>query len=220
LPAPTFVEAVSAVIVARTAPRFFPFANPYEEDLDVGLLPPDQVIGHRVGAEIISETDWLLIEGSYGHQLPPVVRQRIGFSIHRFRFWAGLESMPETVAILKSRVIALRECAVSVGSLLMPGLVEKCDELLSSLNDRDKHIWPGQLWQTWVCFIKVVLKRAGLPVGIRNDDAADKPASPIVRLIWELQQFIPASHRKGAGPDAALAKAIRRALRDTIPRKK
>jgi hypothetical protein len=208
--------------VAQTTPRFFAFGNVFENDLiEVGLLAPDQVIGRCVGEEILSDTEWLSIERSYGRELPPVVRHRIGYSIHSFRFWADGECNLDLVSRLKADVVEIKERAASNYLLsVTTTIVEQCEELLSNLDDREKQIWPGQLWQTWVCYIKAVLNEFDLPVEIRHDEDAGKRPSPIVQLIWELQQFIPASHRKGAASKTALAMGIRRAWRYTIPPKK
>jgi hypothetical protein len=93
-----------------------------------------------------------------------------------------------------------------------------CDLSLKELNDPSMPSFEkGEGWNLWVWQLTEIMKKAGLPHGVRKDAdkrKSDKP-SHFVALLRELQQFLPDGCQQRTHSDNALAGAIARA-RDVV----
>jgi hypothetical protein len=94
-------------------------------------------------------------------------------------------------------------------------LIFASQDALRELDDaKDQGFSKGEAWKRWSNELTDIAKAHDLHWRVRKDSDKQKPsdASPFVKFVWELQQFVPGTHRR-AHSKVALAKAITEARR-------
>jgi hypothetical protein len=94
-------------------------------------------------------------------------------------------------------------------------LIFASQDALRELDDaKDQGFSKGEAWKRWSNELTDIAKAHDLHWRVRKDSDKQKTsdASPFVKFVWELQQFVPGTHRRAHSKDA-LAKAITEARR-------
>jgi hypothetical protein len=94
-------------------------------------------------------------------------------------------------------------------ALAARGKARKASEVLSRLHTpgiEDDRYRAGHAWGVWIRWLRKILKKAGLPFGVRTD--RDLRQSPFVVFVNALQRRLPAEFRHPASTLEALADAI------------
>jgi hypothetical protein len=88
-------------------------------------------------------------------------------------------------------------------------------DALKELKDvKDQGFSKGEAWGRWIVRLTSIAKAHNLPWRVRKDSdkQSGRHASPFVEFVWELQQLVPKTHRRGHSR-GAVAEAIVKARR-------
>jgi hypothetical protein len=92
---------------------------------------------------------------------------------------------------------------------VLTSLVVACDCALNNLSAAEYR--DGQAWGWWIQELTQIAQEHNLPAGVNTElDRNDRPL-PFVRLVQELERYLPANARSRRRSPAALAMAISRA---------
>jgi hypothetical protein len=90
-------------------------------------------------------------------------------------------------------------------------LIFGSQDALRELDDtKDQGFSRGEAWDRWIVQLTSIAEKHGLPRRVRKDSdkQSGRHASPFVEFVWELQQFVPKTHRRehsrGAVADAVV----------------
>jgi hypothetical protein len=140
---------------------------------------------------------------------------------------SGTEEQKEGDAIEMSRALKfarrrrrkkdalLRNISSDVRRLIFAS-VDALEEL-EDKKDKDKKdqgFSKGEAWERWIVQLTSIAEKHGLPWRVRKDSDKQsvRPVSPFVKFVWELQQFVPKTHRLEHSR-GAVAEAIVKARR-------
>ena len=94
-------------------------------------------------------------------------------------------------------------------------LIFASQDALRELDDvKDQGFSKGEAWERWIVQLTSIAKKHHLPWRVRKDSdkQSARPISPFVEFVWELQQFVPKTHRREHSR-GAVAEAIAAARR-------
>ena len=78
-------------------------------------------------------------------------------------------------------------------------LIFACVDALKELKDvKDQGFSKGEAWERWIVQLTSIAEKHHLPWHVRKDSDKQsvRPVSPFVEFVWELQQFVPKTHRR------------------------
>jgi hypothetical protein len=78
-------------------------------------------------------------------------------------------------------------------------LIFACQDTLRELDDvKDQGFSKGEAWERWIVRLTKIAQEHKLPWRVRKDSdkQSARHASPFVEFVWELQQFVPKTHRR------------------------
>jgi hypothetical protein len=169
------------------------------------LIPSYSVASPKIE---ISKRDWTRIETTYGHVLPPALRQAI---IEETTIWAKFAAIfanGQGISDLKKRIKRIQKQAQGLRAALRNGqpshsrdfvdlwidsnlgnvkivigliasLDAACTGALNYLNRAEKNTPPDRfVWNSWVVKLTSILRENGLPTSVRKDSDKQKNDSP------------------------------------------
>jgi hypothetical protein len=87
-------------------------------------------------------------------------------------------------------------------------LIFRSQDALRELDDtKDQGFSKGEAWDRWIGRLTSIAGKHGLLWRVRKDVVSSDRPSPFVKLVWELQKFVPKAHRRDHSK-SALAVAI------------
>jgi hypothetical protein len=93
---------------------------------------------------------------------------------------------------------------------VLTSLVVACDCALGDLSAAEGYRG-GEAWNCWIQALMRIAQEHSLPFGVSTELDKDSRPSPFVRLVQELERYLPANARSRKRSPAALAMAISRA---------
>jgi hypothetical protein len=99
-------------------------------------------------------------------------------------------------------------------------LIFASQDALRELDDtKDQGFSKGEAWGRWIVRLTSIAERHGLPWRVRKDSdkqSGRRHASPFVEFVWELQQFVPETHRRGHSRGAVAQAVVKDRKRNRV----
>jgi hypothetical protein len=139
-----------------------------------------------------------------------------------------ITALKEKIANEAARVAARRTAVLEIGAperlrawaLASQDVMRDCDRALRVLGTAETEASGyrvGEAWAQWIRRLTRILKKAGLPTGVRKDTGDVGRTSPFVLFVAKLQRYLPDGQdepdefRQHTHSEGALAKATERA---------
>ena len=195
--------------------------------------------GARYRAFRIGRVRRLKLEQKIGRSIPAAAWDELIEATREYRADTDLERNTPLLSPVINRVRTLRDAAATIhiiyeksvsdkrrtsyhhiraGKLRMlalasRGMMRDCDAELGALarvEAEDSGFRVGEAWDWWIWRLTRILKKAGLPTGVRKDTGDIGRTSPFVLFVAELQRYLPEKFRRHTRKKA-LAAAIDKA---------
>jgi hypothetical protein len=98
-------------------------------------------------------------------------------------------------------------------------LIFGSQDALRELDDtKDQGFSRGEAWDRWIVQLTSIAEKHGLPRRVRKDSdkQSGRHASPFVEFVWELQQFVPKTHRREHSRGAVAEAVVKARKRNRV----
>jgi hypothetical protein len=98
-------------------------------------------------------------------------------------------------------------------------LIFASQDALRELDDaKDQGFSKGEAWDRWIVQLTSIAEKHGLPRRVRKDSdkQSGRHASPFVEFVWELQQFVPKTHRREHSRGAVAEAVVKARKRNRV----